>query len=65
MHVDFSYPGIIPVGETFPCYFKKMLTVWKLWEKYRIFIGLARDRTWDLCEHVHGLSMQTTTPLAQ
>ena len=39
--------------------------MWKLGEKYRIFIGLARDRTRDLCEHVHGLSVQTTTPLAQ
>ena len=39
--------------------------MWKLGEKYRIFIGLAGDRTRDLCEHVHGLSMQTTTPLAQ
>ena len=38
--------------------------MWKLGEKYRIFIGLAGDRTQDLCEHVHGLSVQTTTPLA-
>ena len=29
--------------------------MWKLGEKYRIFIGLAGDRTRDLCEHVHGL----------
>ena len=38
--------------------------MWKLGEKYGIFIGLAGDRTWDLCEQIHGLSMQTTTPLA-